>query len=218
MSDFLTEAAISIFNHHAEEYQSKYMDLTGYHDSLDLFCSLISQTAPHLLDLACGPGNITKYVLDQHPNAKMLGIDLAPKMLDLARINNPTATFKLMDCKKIGELPEKYDGILCGFCLPYLSKEESVQLIENAAELLNTGGVFYLSTMEGEDSKSGWVGPSAGGEEKLYMHYHQEGYLTAALINNGFTIHRTDHLPSPGETKKKGVDLVIVAQQALNYG
>ena len=66
MADFLTEAAIFIFNHHAEEYQSKYMDLAKYHESLDLFCSLVP-TSPHLLDIACGPGNMTKYVLDQYP-------------------------------------------------------------------------------------------------------------------------------------------------------
>ena len=213
MADFLTEAAISIFNRHAEEYQSKYMDLTGYHDSLDLFCSLISETTPHLLDLACGPGNVTKYVLDQHPNAKMLGIDLAPKMQDLARINNPTATFQLMDCKKISELPEKYDGILCGFCLPYLSKEESIKLIKEVAELLNAGGIFYLSTMEGEDTRSGWVGPSSGGEEKLYMYYHQEDYLVKALIDNGFHIHLTQRISSPTQIENPDIDLIIVAKK-----
>lgn len=207
-----TEAAISIFNRHAEEYQSKYMSLTKYQDSLDLFCSL-TPTLPRLLDLACGPGNVTKYVLDQQPNAKVLGIDLAPKMLDLARINNPTATFQLMDCKKIGELSEKYDGILCGFCLPYLSKKESVQLIGNAAELLNTGGIFYLSTMEGEDSKSGWVGPSSGGDEKLYMYYHQEGHLVKALIDNGFHIHFTQRVTSPTPGDSPVVDLIIIAKK-----
>lgn len=213
MADRLTEAAVNIFDRHAEEYQTKYMDLAKYHDGLDLFCSLVP-TAPHLLDIACGPGNITRYVLDQHPRAKMLGIDLAPKMLYLARVNNPTATFQLLDCRSIGELPEKYDGIICGFCLPYLSKEESVQLISDAAELLNAGGVFYLSTMEGDDTQSGWVGPSSGGKEKLYMHYHQEDYLTVALLDNGFIIRRIDHIPI-AEVKGAAVtDLVILAQKA----
>jgi 2-polyprenyl-3-methyl-5-hydroxy-6-metoxy-1,4-benzoquinol methylase len=208
-----TEAAISIFNRHAEEYQSKYMDLAKDHDSLDLFCSLIP-TAPHLLDLACGPGNMTRYMLDQNPSAKILGIDLAPKMLDLARINNPTATFQLMDCRNISELSKKYDGILCGFCLPYLSKEESLKLIKDAAELLNPDGIFYLSTMEGDDTQSGWVGPSSGGKEKkLYMHYHQEDYLVKALIDNDFLINLTQRISSPIEGKEPVTDLVIVAKK-----
>ncbi|WP_020536808.1 class I SAM-dependent DNA methyltransferase [Lewinella cohaerens] len=207
-----TEAAISIFNRHAEEYQSKYMDLAKYHDFLDLFCSLIP-ASPCLLDLACGPGNVTRYVLNQHPNAKILGIDLAPRMLDLARINNPTAAFQLIDCKKISELPQKYDGILCGFCLPYLSKKESKKLIKDAAELLNTDGIFYLSTMEGEDSKSGWVGPSSGGDEKLYMYYHQESHLVNALIDNGFHIHFTQRVSSPTPAGSPVVDLIIIAKK-----
>lgn len=212
MADRLTEATVNIFDRHAEEYQSKYMDLAKYQDSLDVFCSL-TLIAPHLLDIACGPGNITKYVLDQHPSAKILGIDLAPKMLDLARVNNPTATFQLLDCRSIGELPGNYDGIICGFCLPYLSKEESVKLISDAAELLNDGGVFYLSTMEGEDSLSGWVGPSSGGKEKLYMHYHQEDYLVKALADNGFLIHLTQRISSQVEGKDQVIDLIIVAKK-----
>jgi 23S rRNA G2069 N7-methylase RlmK/C1962 C5-methylase RlmI len=43
---------------------------------------------------------------------------------------------------------------MCGFCLPYLSKEEAVKLIRDAAAILNPDGVFYISTMEDDYSKS----------------------------------------------------------------
>ncbi|TCV19528.1 hypothetical protein EDC17_100450 [Sphingobacterium alimentarium] len=45
-------------------------------------------------------------------------------MIELAKKNNPTAHFDVMDSRHIGELTDSYDAIICGFCLPYLSDQE----------------------------------------------------------------------------------------------
>lgn len=45
-------------------------------------------------------------------------------MIELAKKNNPTAYFDVMDSRHIGELTDSYDAIICGFCLPYLSDQE----------------------------------------------------------------------------------------------
>lgn len=208
-----TKAAITIFNRYAEKYAAKYMDISAYHPALDHFCSLLTKETARLLDIACGPGNITKYILDHLPESDVLGIDLAPKMLDLARIYNPRANFQLLDGRDIDQLQGPYDGIICGFCLPYLTKEESIALIQSAAALLTTNGVLYLSTMEGDYHSSGWEGPSSGGEDRVFMHYHQEDYLTAALLANGFAILRVDHVPIPEAAGVAKTDLVMVAQK-----
>ncbi len=208
-----TQAAVTVFNRYAEKYAAKYMDITAYHSALDYFCSLLTKDSARLLDIACGPGNITKYILDHLPESKMLGIDLAPKMLDLAKKYNPTADFQLLDGRNIDQLQGPYDGIICGFCLPYLAKEDSIALIKSAAELLTTGGILYLSTMEGDYNSSGWEGPSSDGEDQVFMHYHQEDYLTAALLDNGFTIYPIDHVPIPEAKGAAVTDLVIVAQK-----
>ena len=139
------------------------MHLDLYNDTFDLFCNNIAQENAEILDVACGPGNITQYLLKKRPDFKILGIDLSTNMINLARLNNSTAEFLLMDCRKIGLLDKKFDGIMCGFCLPYLSKTAAVKLINDAAQLLNPNGVFYLSTMEeNEDKKSGLKTSSTG--------------------------------------------------------
>ena len=58
-----TKIAVAIFNKYASEYQDKFMDLALYHDTFDLFCNLLVRENPTILELACGPGNITKYLL-----------------------------------------------------------------------------------------------------------------------------------------------------------
>lgn len=209
-----TDLAIAVFDKRAKEYQDKYMDVSLYHDSFDVFCNAIKKQGAEILELACGPGNVTRYLLDKRPDFKILGIDLATNMLDLARKNNPEAEFRLMDCRDIGRLNKKYDGIAGGFCLPYLSKEESVRLIRHAAGLLKPNGILYLSTMEDDYSKSGLQTSSYG--DQAYIHYHQADYLVAALEENGFRImdlQRKEYV-APGGAKT--TDLVIIANLVEN--
>ncbi|PSL47928.1 methyltransferase family protein [Chitinophaga niastensis] len=203
------KTAISIFNKCANEYQDKFMDIDLYNDTFDLFCNNIVKENAHILEIACGPGNITKYLLKKRPDFKILGIDLSPNMIGLAKINNPTAEFQLMDCRDIGKIDKKYDAIMCGFCLPYLSKEESVKLISDAAGLLKSNGVLYLSTMEDDYSKSGFKRSAAG--DQMYINYHQADYLTRALKENGFKIIDVQRKDYPSQDGTKTTDLLIIA-------
>lgn len=121
-----------------------------------------------------------------------------------------TAVFQVMDCRDIGRLDDKYNGIMCGFCLPYLSKAAAVKLINDAAQLLNPNGVFYLSTMEeNEDNKSGLKTSSTG--DQLYMYYHQAEYLTNALQENNFSIIDLRRQDYPTQDGTSTTDLIILA-------
>ena len=209
-----------IFNKYAKEYQNKYMDVSAYHDSLDIFCKNIQKENAAVLDIACGPGNITKSILEKYPRFKILGIDLSQNMIGLAKKNNPSGEFKIMDGREINKLHNMYDGIICGFCLPYLSKEETLQLISDTAGLLNPNGVFYLSMMEGDYSKSGLKKGSSGDKEELFIYYHEAGYLMEGLKRNGFKLIDLKRIYAQqiGDLAKDGkasgdVDLVLVAKK-----
>jgi ubiquinone/menaquinone biosynthesis C-methylase UbiE len=109
--------AVALFDKLAHGYQEKYMDVALYHDTLDWFCENLQTPNASILELACGPGNITKYLLEQRPDFKIIGTDLAPKMIELAAINNPNAQFQLMDCRELASHDAKYDGVMCCICL-----------------------------------------------------------------------------------------------------
>jgi ubiquinone/menaquinone biosynthesis C-methylase UbiE len=206
-----TKIAVNIFNKCAALYQDKFMDVSLYHDTFALFCHEIPKKNPTILELACGPGNITKHLLEQRPDFKILGTDLAPKMIALAQDNNPTANFQLLDVKAINTLKKSYDGILCGFGLPYLSKEEAIQLIHDSYTILNEDGIFYLSTMEDDYSQSDWQKGSTG--EAIFMHYHQEDYLVVALKQNGFNILETHRKTYSSADGNPITDLILIAKK-----
>jgi 2-polyprenyl-3-methyl-5-hydroxy-6-metoxy-1,4-benzoquinol methylase len=202
------EIAVHVFDKCAEDYEQKYMDVSKYHDTFDLFCKNMPNDAA-VLDIACGPGNVTKYLLEKRPDLQILGIDLSSNMVALAEKNNPLATFQVMDCRQISTLSQQYDGIVCAFFLPYLSKREALELIKDATQLLKPNGVLYLSTMEDKYEKSTWKKGSTG--DKIYMHYHEASYLSLEIIKNGYEKSHSwfkDFTTSDGE---KMTDLIIVA-------
>ncbi|TGD59072.1 class I SAM-dependent DNA methyltransferase [Flavobacterium humi] len=208
-----TEIAVNIFNTCAREYQDRFMEVDLYHNALDIFCNTIAKQNAEILELACGPGNITQYVLQERPGFKILGTDLAPNMIELAKTNNPSAGFQLMDCRDILSLHKKYDGIICGFALPYLSKTAAGKLFADAFEALHPNGTLYISTMEEtQDNKSGFKN-SSDGQYRAYVYYHKADHLIRSLEKNGFNIlyfHRQDY---PATDGTKTVDLLIIAQK-----
>lgn len=206
-----TKIAIKIFDEYAQAYHDKFMDDESYTGSLDMFLNLIKKKNARILELACGPGNITRYLLRKRPDLKILATDLSPKMLELAKQNIPAASFELMDSREIEGLKETYDGIICGFGLPYLSKPEALDLIKNSAKLLQPDGILYLSTMEGNYENSGWKGPSSGGDQKMYTYYHQADYLKTALAEAGFHLHRLIRHKTDNDENSPN-DMVLIAQ------
>jgi len=104
-------------------------------------------------------------------------------MVELARQNNPTAHFAVMDSRQINNLDSTYDGIVCGFCLPYLSQTETNELIANSYDLLNENGLLYLSFVEGDPDKSDFKACSGG---RVYFYYHKLDDITSRLSSFEF--------------------------------
>src|SRR4030095_12586476 len=106
------QETIESWNKHASLYQQMFMDLDIYNETYDFVCNNLLQNDPNILELGCGPGNITKYLLSKRPDFNITGIDVAPNMIELAKANNPTANFIVMDIRQINQLPAKFEGII----------------------------------------------------------------------------------------------------------
>lgn len=201
--------AYNLFNKHAQAYQDKFMDVSLYQKSLDEFLSFIP-TYAHLLELACGPGNMTKYILQKRTDLKILGTDLAPNMLALAKANNPTAQFELMDMKNLSNLSQQFEAVMCAFGFPYLSKQEAIQWVADASKILKTKGVLYISTMEDDNSKSSFKKGSQG--DDIFMNFHEASYLKEALQQNHFNLLMLDRIVTQTDTETV-TDLILIAEK-----
>jgi len=180
------EETFETWNKVASLYQEKFMDLDLYDDTYETVCGSVSKDKAALLEIGCGPGNITKYLLNKRPDFNIFGIDISPNMIELARKNNRAARFEIMDCRHISDLKSKFDGIICGFCLPYLSKTDSEALISDCYKLLTEQGLLYISFVEGDPEKSGFQVGSSG--DRTYFYFYSLDYLTAILKKYNFDI------------------------------
>lgn len=192
-------------------YQDKFMDIDLYNETYDFICNSLTKTKAKILEIGCGPGNITKYLLSKRPDFDIYGIDIAPNMIELAQRNNPTASFAIMDSRLISELETKYDGIVCGFCLPYLSKTDSTKFISDCYKLLEDDGLIYISFVEGDPIKSGFQVGSSG--DRSYFYFHTLDELTNQLSKNKFNelkIFKVEYKKSDGVTD---VHTIITAKK-----
>lgn len=172
------------WNSIASVYEEKFMDLDLYNETYNVICESSTRPNAKVLEIGCGPGNITRYLLSQRPDFDILGTDISPNMIELARKNNPLSTFQVMDARDISQLESRFDLIVCGFCLPYLSIAESQKLIDDASKMLNPESSLYLSFVEGNPENSGFKTSSAG---RVYFQYHHPDTIINNLKSAGFS-------------------------------
>lgn len=172
------------WNNVASAYEAYFMDLDLYNDTYDTFCQLIDRPDARVLEIGCDPGNISRYLLRQRPHWRLLGIDVAPNMIALAQVHNPTAEFEQMDCRDIASLTPGYEGIVCGFCLPYLAMPDCEKLLDDCSHLLLPDGLLYLSTIEGPYQRSGYE-TGSNSQHQMYVYYYPEDYLQHQLSIRG---------------------------------
>ncbi|HTN12810.1 MAG TPA: methyltransferase domain-containing protein [Acetobacteraceae bacterium] len=61
--------------------------------ALDLMAQVRLSAPAHVVDLGCGPGNVTAILKQRWPEADVLGIDSSPEMLEKARLAAPDCRF-----------------------------------------------------------------------------------------------------------------------------
>lgn len=179
-----------IFDKHADWYVERFMDVSLYAASLDRFLEFIPAKNARLMDLGCGPGNVTRYLLNQRPDLQITGVDLAPAMIDLAQKHNPDATFLLSGWQDALEKSHDLQGVVAAFIFPYLSEDEVKNLLQTAAKSLVSDGVLYISTMEDDYAASGLKTNSSG--DQVNMYYYTEKQLEVLLNLAGFRVSSVD--------------------------
>ncbi|WP_285162611.1 class I SAM-dependent DNA methyltransferase [Shewanella goraebulensis] len=203
------QETVATFNKMAEKYQDKYMDCNLYSHSLDKLCEYIYQLQLNdvtsnkacneisVLEVGCGPGNVSCYLSNwRNPDKELLpikiyGFDLAPNMVRLANANNPQHHYDVLDMQEILTLKAQFDRDLfnvavCAFSIPYLNQQALKRFIEDMPQLLAKKSILFISFMAGDYKKS-MAQESASGD-RVHMYYYEAKDLARLLTDNGFEV------------------------------
>jgi ubiquinone/menaquinone biosynthesis C-methylase UbiE len=95
-----------------------------------------------LLDLACGTGAHIAFLRTHY---KIVGIDLDPQMIEIARRKFPEVTFHVADMTDFS-LEQRFDAMVCLFSsIGYLKEQDRLfAAVQNMADHLKPGGVLAI--------------------------------------------------------------------------
>jgi len=103
-----------------------------------------------VLDIGCGTGALTLRAAKK--GSKVKGIDINPKMLEIARRRtkdaNLTKNIELMEMGVVelgSEKTESYDAVMSGLCLSELSKEELCSTLKEIKRILKPEGILLVA-------------------------------------------------------------------------
>ncbi len=97
------------------------------------------QAGERILDLGCGPGQLTKKIAES--GAQVVGLDASPEMIGQARRNYPELRFALQDASAM-QFENEFDAVFSNAALHWMLDPAAV--VRAVAKALRPGGRFVL--------------------------------------------------------------------------
>jgi ubiquinone/menaquinone biosynthesis C-methylase UbiE len=99
--------------------------------------------AGKVADVGCGPGHVTRFIAEHHPD--VVGIDLSPRMVAIARQRAPGLTFAVGSMLALPAGDEAWAGVVALYSIIHLTPSERVTACREFARVIRPGGWLLVS-------------------------------------------------------------------------
>jgi SAM-dependent methyltransferase len=177
------DKTIESYNQTAEEYAAA----TAHLHQADMAKSFFDNIDGNkILDLACSSGRDIRPLSEK---GQVIGIDLAEKLVEIARSNNPGADVRVMDLRTMDFTNGYFDGVWACAAYVHLPKTQFLDALKETRRVLSPSGTLFIAMKEGDEE--GYVADQRfGGVEKYWALYGKDE-LESLLQRAGFKILRT---------------------------
>ena len=133
------------FNTIAQKYdQQRRLLVPRFDDFYNLPLEVLnySGTSPAVLDIDCGTGLFSSFILTKYPSAKITMIDFADELINIAKERfalHPEFNYIIADYTKY-EFEQQYDIIISALSIHHLSHNAKRELYQKCYFLLNDEG------------------------------------------------------------------------------
>nr|WP_283810045.1 class I SAM-dependent methyltransferase [Leifsonia sp. C5G2] len=117
---------------------------------LGVFAEQVARAGGGLVgDLGCGPGRITGHLAAL--GMDVVGIDLSPRMVDVARREHPALRFEVASMAALPFADGELAGALAWYSVIHTPEERQPELYSEFARVVRPGGALLLAFQAGQD-------------------------------------------------------------------
>ncbi len=150
----------AVFGRHAVAYQQRIeqvMERGEARGRLRVLELVDARPGMRVLDLACGPGTLSRRIaLQVSPGGDVVGIDLAPGMIEVARAAQiPNARFEVMDLERLSFADGSFDAAVCGHGLQFAP--DLALALRETRRVLRSNARFAASVPVDANNESVWA-------------------------------------------------------------
>lgn len=114
----------------------------AYYEKPAIRAALPPLNGLEVLSVGCGSGVDTRW-LAENGAQRVVGIDIAEGLIDIARRENPTLEFKVMDMEKLDFPDESFDLLYSSLAIHYV--DDWIPALKEAYRVLRSGGSYIFS-------------------------------------------------------------------------
>lgn len=137
-----------------------------------------------VLEVGSGPGTVSAYL--HRLGAAVRGIDLSPRMVELARRRHPEIGFEVGDMGALDVADASVAGVVAWYSLIHVPAPRRPQVIGEIYRVLRPGGYVLLAFQVGDDTLH--LDEAFGHEVALDFHRLQPDAVVALLDDAGFDL------------------------------
>jgi ubiquinone/menaquinone biosynthesis C-methylase UbiE len=146
-----------------------------------------------IADVGCGPGHVTRYLAQHHSD--VIGIDLSPRMIALAKARGPELSFAVGSMLSLPVPDQAWAGAVALYSIIHLNADERATAFREFARALGSGGwllvAFHVDSPEFAAGEINHLTHWLGHNVELDGYFLSSDEVADALAEAGFTVMAT---------------------------
>lgn len=160
--------------------------------AFDLLATLVAGSGRTVLDVGCGPGRTTALLAGR--DLPVIGIDLSPGMIEVARRDHPDLDFRVGSMTAL-DLPDgSASAVVSWWSIIHLPRDVVPQAFAEFHRVLAPGGVLLMGFHVGEETTHKTSG-YGGHPMNVYVHRWTGPALTELAVAAGLTPYVVSEIP-----------------------
>jgi trans-aconitate 2-methyltransferase len=135
---------------------------------VELVARVGAQRPSAVVDLGCGPGNLTVLLRERWPDADIRGLDSSPEMIDKARLVDPAITFDVADLRTWASDADPVDVLVSNATLQWVPGH--LDLLPGLVSRVRPGGWLALQVPGNFEEPSHTIRRDLADEEPYAAH------------------------------------------------